>query len=547
MLKNNQPTKMLKQTQKTKVASLAPTDSWDNDVNDSGKSSTKINLDSDNEDTELDSEGDDSDNESEEEEEDSEGDDSDNESEEEEEDSEGDDSDNESDEEEEEEEDEESDDEDDPTKDVVLEFINDFGNMPLVNEDVLRGLYAMGVNDPHASQQITNSLIKHRTKSFVVDASTGSGKTIAFGLPVASLVNQKVQCLQVVIIAPTHHLALQIYEEMEKLVAFSKISLALHRGAGNFQEGQAPGERDTSRTYITNRPTNVLGREQIIVGTPGKLLALFSKRNVFDRRYVRNPCPKEGYRVQLNARTVQQVVLDEGDGLLKPSSSRSDSRGMSDDVNAILEGIKKDQPFARFLLFSATAAQDTGVEDFMRMYNAQYTSFKVKRSQGKSVGHYYVNLDTEDAKPATLLDILENKKHFNSVFVFCNTKRGANYITNALEQKEYSVGQVSSNMTQRESDSMLRQFKAHQLKILVTTNSCARGIDVPSVDLVINMDVPDHVTYAHRAGRAGRFSKYGTCITMVLSMGKETPREILGIQDANHCLFSVLSREVMDS
>ena len=146
-----------------------------------------------------------------------------------------------------------------------------------------------------------------------------------------------------------------------------------------------------------------------------------------------------------------------------------------------------------------------------------------------------------------LIDILQKKKSYNSVFVFSNTKVGARYIYNQLKENGYSVGEATSSMTQTERDNIMKQFKMNQLKILVATDVCARGIDVASVDLVINVDIPDAVTYAHRAGRAGRFSKFGTCITLVLGMGRDIPSDILGIQTANHCMFNVLSADVMNS
>ena len=581
MLKNNKPTEMLKKNQLTtkpqgKQPMAEVKDSWeDGDFNVTlpkdkrvspvpvqAKSATqqkssvvKVSMDSDNE--EPDSEGEDSDNDEEESEGEDEPDDEESEEEEEsdEEEEESDEEEEESDEDEEEEsdedEEEESDEDEEEEEDKPkYEFIESFDEMTNLNLEVLHGIYTRGIEKPVASQVLIDSLIKYKFKNAVIDASTGSGKTIAFGAVVTSLVRVKVKCLQFVIIAPTHDLAFQIYEEICSLVVTAGISVALHRGAGNFKEGQAPGDRDTSRTYLTNSKKNVLGKEQIIIGTPGKILSLFTKRTVFDKRCVQVPNfeqSKNGLSVQLPAGGVQGVVLDEGDELLKKASSKFETRGMCDDVMSILDGIKAEQPSARFLLYSATAAQDTAVEDFMHKYNAELFSFKVKRSPNKSVSHRYVTIEEESEKAVVLVDLLQRWKDYSSVFAFCGSKLCADYMYRVLSENGFQVGKASSSMTQIERDGIMRDFKTNNIKILVATDVCARGIDVPSVDLVINVDIPDAVAYAHRAGRCGRLNRTGTCVTLVLNIGKDIPARILGIQSANNCLFNVLSNDVMNS
>ena len=543
MLKNNKPTEMLKKQRSVKTPQIMPEveDAWDDDYavtlpanlgngpeeNAKSKKSSamEINLDL-GEEEDSDSEEEDSDSEEEVSDSDEDSDDSSS-------DEESDDSDS-----------DEASIKDDESKPIEFELIDNFDDMTELNPDILHGIYAKGIEKPVASQQLINDLIKHKHKSVVIDASTGSGKTISFGAVVASLVKVKVPCLQVVLLVPTHVLALQIYNEIKSIVAFTGISVALHRGAGPAREGEP---RDKASTYLTNHPEkNKLGTEQIVIGTPGKILSLFMKPNFFDRRHVKVPNfdqSKFGYSIQFDASTIQQVVLDEGDGLLKSGSSR----GMGDDVTDILEGIRVKQPSVRFMLYSATASKDPYVEDFMLRYDAQYFSFTVNRSQHKSVSNYYVVINTEDEKCDLLADILATKKTYNSVFVFCNTRVSVQHIYKHLKKLGYSVGEANSNMTQTECDSIIKKFRRNELKILVTTDVCARGIDVNSVDLVINVDITDPQTHTHRAGRAGRFSKCGTCITFVLALGKGVPHEILGLQAATHCLFNHLTTAVLDS
>jgi len=446
---------------------------------------------------------------------------------------------------EEESDEEESDEEESEDKKYI--FKDSFEEMDQIPGNTLRGIYQKGYECPAAAQVMINTAIENSTKSFIVDAATGSGKTCAAMAIVASCINLSINRTQAIIVVPTHRLALMHYKYAIELLAGTKIDIACHRGAGGIDPDQI--KRDKSRVYLTNNPKTLLGNEQMIICTPGKLLQLFDEKVSFtDSQIIAVPNHRlggDGLHFQIDAKYVSQIVLDECDALLTPSASKHGEKTVSDTVNTIIDGVKQASPYVRFLLYSASAKNNLCVERFMIDNNAKLFCFDIKNRK-EILHHYYLTLKTESEKPSTLVDILENKRNYNSVYVFCNSKQNADIIYKLLKEKNFSVGNASSTITQREQDEIMEKFRKNQYKILVATDSCARGIDIASCDLVINVDLPkEFVVYQHRSGRAGRYSRRGNCISFAVARNDEVPEVITQLSKYMGTVIRQLDAAVM--
>jgi len=190
-------------------------------------------------------------------------------------------------------------------------------------------------------------------------------------------------------------------------------------------------------------------------------------------------------------------VLDEADKML--------DMGFFKDVTKILDKLPKEK---QLCLFSATITRE--VMDIMWLYQRDAIEITVAPTEGNEpkITQYSIYMQRQE-KMSALFRILDTYK-YDSVIVFCNTKRMTERACRELRQKGYDAEALSSDVNQRTRMKIMDSFKAHTLRILVATDVAARGIDVSDVEAVINYDMPDDNTYyLHRIGRTGRARKEG--------------------------------------
>lgn len=325
-------------------------------------------------------------------------------------------------------------------------------------------------------------------KDIVVKAPTGTGKTFAFGVPLVEKADPEATLPQFLILSPTRELAVQIHDEIVKLTKYlpSVRSVVLYGGAPIHKQIVA----------LKKRP-------QIIVATPGRMLDHIKRRTV-------------------KLSQIQTVVLDEADEML--------DMGFFKDVCKIIDQVPENKQLA---LFSATISRE--VMDLMWLYQREdtieITVTPDKESEPK-ITQYSLECSGY-AKVDYLIRILR-LYDYQRVIVFSNTRRGTEMIRRRLAEKKFPVEALSSDVNQKRRNQIMKQFKAHSLQVLVTTDVAARGIDVSDVDAVFNFDVPqDNTSYLHRIGRTGRAKKEGVSFIFYTSTEIGRMKEIIRYTKSN--------------
>ena len=310
-------------------------------------------------------------------------------------------------------------------------------------------------------------------RNLFIQAKTGAGKTYTYLIPAIQKVNSELNCTQVLIIAPTRELAVQIGESADRICPFFNVHSVVCIGGMDI-----------------NRQTNALKhRPHIVIGTPGRLNDLINQ-NV------------------LNLDHICLFVEDEADQII--------STGQKEEVLSILKALRHN---FQTVALSATWKDDLSV--FL-----PETIEKVLLSDNTlndSIDSYYVR--TND-KNSTLLSLLEHLP-ITSAIIFTNYKNDANLISETLEKKGILSSAFSSFFEEKKRLSILKKFKEGKLRILVATDAAARGLDVTEVSHIIHYDLPlDYETFIHRSGRTAHQNNTGMNIVMLSDKDKEEKQYI---------------------
>lgn len=318
-------------------------------------------------------------------------------------------------------------------------------------------------------------------KDIMAKAPTGTGKTCAFGIPLLMSLNRKSNQAQCLVMAPTRELARQITEDLRELSRFMpEVRIACVYG------GQP----------IRAQIAQIKKGSQIIVATPGRLLDHMQRRTI-------------------QLQDLEWVVLDEADEML--------DMGFYKDVIRILDSLKNIRHLG---MFSATISRQ--VMDISWIYQidpVEITVQPVNESMPKITQYSLVSSGYD--KLADVTDIII-KSGYNRVMVFCNTKYITAMVANQIAGLNLDSDCLHGDMSQRERNDVMSRFREGKLRILVTTDVAARGIDVDDVDAVINYDVPDsNEYYTHRIGRTGRAKKEGAAYILYTPDEKKRLDEML--------------------
>ncbi len=338
-----------------------------------------------------------------------------------------------------------------------------------INSDILKGLSALGFEEPTPVQAQVIPLVLERQVDLVSLAQTGTGKTAAFGLPLIQLTNPKNKKTQGLVLCPTRELCVQVSRDLEafaKYVHGLKV-LAVYGGAS-----------------IDLQIRSLNRGVQIIVATPGRL----------------NDLIKRG-KVDISA--VRYAVFDEADEMLQ--------MGFQDELNAILAHTPKEK---NTMLFSATMSK--GVANIASKYMTDPVEVTVgKRNAGaENVSHEYYMVQAKDRYLA-LKRIVDNCPNNYSI-VFCRTRMETNDVASKLIQDGYNADALHGELSQGQRDQVMRKFRSKNLQILVATDVAARGLDVNDLTHVINYNLPDELAnYTHRSGRTGRAGRTGTSVVII--------------------------------
>ncbi|MHA2039122.1 MAG: DEAD/DEAH box helicase [Promethearchaeota archaeon] len=343
----------------------------------------------------------------------------------------------------------------------------------------------MNILSPTPVQKTSIPLILEG-KNIMAQAKTGSGKTLAFILPIIE--NLKYINNEALVLVPTRELAVQVESVISDLRNPKVKSMTIYGGVS-----------------IANQIRKLDHGVNIIVGTPGRIIDLFKRRN-------------------LKLNNIRFVVLDEGDRLW--------DMGFAPDVKYILNQIKTDY---QFLLFSATLNSD--IRELVKKFSKNRFEFLNLSRDNLTVGNtkqFYYMIDRFDEKFRTFLKILRREKPQHTL-VFVNTKKTAAWLSNRLRSTKnlnYRVNVISGSLSQAQREKMLSGFRSHKINMLIATDVAARGLDIDNISHVINYDVPKYPdVYVHRIGRTSRMNKRGVAITLCLKDEYEYLCHIEGLID----------------
>ena len=338
-----------------------------------------------------------------------------------------------------------------------------------LSQSVLDGLNEVGYETPTPIQAQTIPLLL-QGKDILGQAQTGTGKTAAFALPLLSNLDNKIKQPQILVLAPTRELAIQVAEAFKTYA--SKIK--------GFHVLPIYGGQDY-RTQINALKRGV----QVVVGTPGRVMD-----------HMR--------RGTLKLDQIRALVLDEADEMLR--------MGFIDDVDWILQQTPEDRQTA---LFSATMPAQIKRIAQQHLKNAEEIIIKVKTATASTIRQRYWPVSGFAHKLDALTRVLESEV-FDAVIIFVRTKITTVDLAEKLEARGYAAAALNGDIQQRQRERVIDQLKKSKLDIVVATDVAARGLDVERVSHVINFDIPhDTEAYIHRIGRTGRAGREGDAILFV--------------------------------
>ncbi len=347
-----------------------------------------------------------------------------------------------------------------------------------VHDDILDAISYMGFKNTTPIQEMAIPEIL-AGRDLIACAQTGTGKTAAFVIPVLDMIlEHPAGETTTLILVPTRELAMQIDQQVQGIAYGLGIhSIAIYGGS----DGDDWGQQKRALTQGAD----------IVIATPGKLIAHLNLGYVkFD--------------------TIKYLILDEADRML--------DIGFHDDILKIISFL----PVKRqTLMFSATMAPKIRSLTSKILVNpAEINIAMSKPAEGVLQAAY---LCYENQKIGLINHLLADKPEYNSILIFCSTKKKVTELARSLQRNKMSVEPISSDLEQTERENVLQGFKSRRTRILVATDVLSRGIDIKEINLIINYDVPhDAEDYVHRVGRTARADATGVAITLISDrdMGK---------------------------
>jgi ATP-dependent RNA helicase DeaD len=337
-----------------------------------------------------------------------------------------------------------------------------------LNDSLFKILNEVGYESPSPIQAETIPLLL-QGRDIIGQAQTGTGKTAAFALPLINNLDLKQKDPQVLVLAPTRELAIQVSEAFQKYATYMK----------GFHVLPIYGGQDY-RSQIRSLERGV----HVVVGTPGRVMD-----------HIRRGTLKLG--------TLKALVLDEADEMLR--------MGFIDDVEWILE---QTPPERQIALFSATMPQQIRRIATKYLKDPAEITIKVKTTTASTIRQRFWPVSGLHKLDA-LTRILE-AEDFDAMIVFVRTKNSTVELAEKLEARGYSVAALNGDIAQNQRERTITQIKNGKIDIIVATDVAARGLDVERISHVVNYDVPyDTEAYVHRIGRTGRAGRQGDAILFV--------------------------------
>lgn len=341
-----------------------------------------------------------------------------------------------------------------------------------LDENLLKGLYAMKFNKPSKIQEkALPLLLSDPPHNMIGQSQSGTGKTGAFSLTMLRRVDPNLKATQCICLAPSRELARQTLDVVDEMKKFTDITTQLI-----VPESTGRGEKVNA---------------QILVGTPGSMAGLMQKK-------------------QIDAKNVKVFVLDEADNMVESTMGSTCAR------------IKKFLPAkTQVVLFSATFPES--VLDLASRMCPNPNEIRLKANELNVDAITQLYMDCEDGEEKfKMLEELYSMLTIASSVIFVAQRSTANSLYQRMSKNGHKVSLLHSDLSVDERDRLMDDFRFGRSKVLISTNVIARGIDIATVSMVVNYDLPtdrngkpDPETYLHRIGRTGRFGRSGVSISFV--------------------------------
>ena len=343
-----------------------------------------------------------------------------------------------------------------------------------IDKELISSLRKEGIEEPTEIQEKAIPLLLDG-EDVIGQANTGTGKTLAFGIPIVQMIKEGTRDIEALVLVPTRELSAQVSKEIKRISRYK--SLRMTKVCG----GESPNIQKAS---IRRNPS-------LVVATPGRLID-FIERGV------------------VNLDWVKFLVIDEADTMLE--------MGFINDIEFIIRSIENKHQTA---LFSATFPPP--IVQLAKKYQTQAKRIMIhedNKISEEKLEQYYLCVNSERNKQDLLIELLEDIKPEKGI-IFCRTKSDSNRIHKVLRGLEIKSVVINGDMSQSQRDRSMKNFMDKRTRLIVATDLLSRGIHVENVDYIINYNVPkNRDSYFHRIGRTARIGNKGKAITIVA--GRET-------------------------
>lgn len=358
-----------------------------------------------------------------------------------------------------------------------------------LKDQLLRGIYAYGFENPSEIQRKAILPIIQKN-DLIAQAQSGSGKTGTFTIGSLQCIDETKKGMQVLILSPTHELVRQTARVIEGIGHFmNNVKVKTLVGGTSIRE-------DVS--YLKEH------QPQIVVGTVGRVLDMFQKRH-------------------LNSDHLNLLILDEADEML--------SQGFSEKIRHMFQQFFPMR--LQVVLFSATMAPEVIHVTDNFMHNPMKILMKKEELSLQCIQQYFVAVQNDKVKYEVLKDLF-SVVSLSQCIIYCNSVRRVEELSHMMAQDNFSVSCIHSNMEKSHRESIFNRFRSGDVRVLISSDITARGIDVQQVSVVINFDLTRDVhTYLHRIGRGGRWGRKGFAINFITRQDVPDIKKIESYYDIN--------------
>jgi len=354
------------------------------------------------------------------------------------------------------------------TQSSDLKVYDTFESMNLP-EKLLRGIFAYGYERPSDIQ--TKAIVPLKDgRDVLAQARSGTGKTATFCVGSMCRIDPAVKKMQVLILVHTRELAQQIRSVATSLGEYLGITAYSATGGTPLRDDLRAIEKGV----------------HIVIGTPGRIYDLMSRK-------------------ALNRESMKVLILDEADQMLEDR--------FKEQIMCILQlGFPKDCQIA---LFSATMPESVVEVANQLLQNPTRILVPPEEVTLDGIKQYYVALDKEEWKYDVLCDLYKQLT-INQALIYCNKRQKAEWLADKMSAEGFPLSYIHGEMEPEERMRRMKDFRSGAVRVMISTDLLARGIDIQQISLVINFELPvQRENYIHRIGRSGRFGRKGVAINLV--------------------------------